>query len=180
MKLSQRAGRLTVIGAATVLVGAAALATTAASAAPARPATPSCISSNMRVWTASPGDGTAGAVYYELEISNIGGHACTLFGYPGVSAVTGNGIQVGLPASHSGAKSLVTLPAGGTAHVVLKISDPGAVCSHPVSGNQLKVYAPNQFGAETTPFQVQVCPHNVTMHVDAVHAQAGIPDYSNQ
>jgi hypothetical protein len=164
--------------AATLLVGTATLAATAASAAPAHPATPQCTSSHTTVWTGFPGNGTAGSSFYELEISNIGKSACTFFGYPGVSAVNGN-TQVGLPASHSGQKSLVTVPAGGTAHVLLQVTDPGAVCVHPVTGHELKVYAPGEFAAETTPFTVSVCPHNVTLHVDAVHANAGIPNFSN-
>ncbi len=186
MKFSQlmTKGRLTLsVGAAAValVAGSATLAATAASAAPASPAapaTPHCLSSNMTVWTGSPGDGTAGSFYYQLEISNTGRHACTLYGYPGVSAINSKG-QVGLPASHSGPKSVVTIPAGGTAHVVLRVIDPGAVCSHPVTANELKVYAPGQYKAETTPFAVSVCPHNVTLHVDAVHQNAGIPGYSN-
>ena len=165
--------------AATLLAGTATLAVAAAaSAAPSSPATPQCVSSHMTVWSGFPGNGTAGSIYYEIEISNIGKHACTLFGYPGVSAVNGN-TQVGLPASHSGSKSVVTIPAGGTSHFVLRVIDPGAVCTHPVNGNGLKVFAPGQFKAETTPFSVSVCPHNVTLHVDAVHANAGIPNFSN-
>jgi len=132
----------------------------------------------MRVWTGEPGDAAAGHTFWQLEISNIGHHACTLFGYPGVSLVNNSGHQVGLPASHSGPRALVTLAAGGTAHVVLSIADPFIVCAHPVHGSMLKVFAPNQFHAEITPFSVSVCPHKVTMHVDAVHPGAGIPGFS--
>ena len=181
MKLTRRAGIAGIaLSAAAILGTTAALATTAASAAPSRPAVAPCHSGAMRVWTGSPGDGFAGGITWQLEISNIGHHACTLFGYPGVSAVNGNGHQVGLPASHSGHESSVTIPAGGTSHVVLTVEDPGAACpnSHPVRGAQLRVFAPNQFGAERTPFQVLVCPHRVSMHVDAVHGGAGIPGFS--
>jgi hypothetical protein len=185
MKLTPRATRCLAFGAGAaatlILAGSAALAATTASAAPASPAAPAaaCVSSHLTVWTAEPGDGTAGSTYWQLELSNVGRHACSLYGYPGVSAINGSNSQVGLPASHSGAKSVVTIPAGGTAHVVLRVTDPGAVCSHPVTGHELKVFAPGEFKAETTPFTVSVCPHNVTMHVDAVHAGAGIPNYSN-
>lgn len=181
MKLTRRAGLVGVsIGAAAILAATAALATTAASAAPSHPAVPACHSASMRVWTGSPGDGFAGGIAYELEISNIGHHACTLFGYPGVSALNGGGHQVGLAASHGGFRPLVTIPARGTAHVVLTVEDPGAVCpaSHPVHGSALRVFAPGQFNAETTRFSVEVCPHRVSMRVDAVHAGAGIPGFS--
>jgi hypothetical protein len=183
MKLTQRARRHLTIGAGAaavaILAGTGALAATAASAAPAAPAIPTCTSSGTTVWTGEPGNGTAGSVYFELEISNVSHHACTLFGYPGVSAANGNGKQVGVPATHSGAKSLVTIPAGGTSHVVLRVIDPGAVCVHPVHADFLKVYAPGQFNFETTPFSLSVCPHKSTLHVDAVHANAGIPNFSN-
>lgn len=181
MKLTRRAGFLGLsLSAAAILATTAALASTAASAAPSRPATPSCNSANMRVWTGQPGDGFAGGIVWQLEISNIGHHACTLFGYPGVSVLNANGHQVGLAASHSGHKSTVTIPAGGTSHVELTVEDPGAACpaSHPVHGSQLRVFAPGQFHAETTPFSVAICPHRVSMRVDAVHAGAGVPGFS--
>jgi hypothetical protein len=178
MKLTQHASLVGVsIGAAAILATTAALATTA-SAAPSSPAVPRCTSANMTVWTGQPGDDAAGSSFWQLQISNVGHHACTLFGYPGVSVVNNSGHQVGLPAGHSGSKSLVTLPAGGTAHVVLRVTDPTIVCAHPVDGSLLRVFAPGQFHAKTTPFSVSVCPHRVTLHVDAVHAGAGIPDFS--
>jgi hypothetical protein len=181
MKLSRRARLVGVgIGAAAILSTTAALATTAASAAPSHPAVPMCGSAHMRVWTGFPGDGFAGGIVYQLEISNTGHHACTLFGYPGVSELNGSGHEVGLPASHSGGRFLITVPAGGTSHVELTVSDPGAECpgSHAVRGSLLRVFAPNQFHFELTPFSVSVCPHRVSMHVDAVHSNAGIPGYT--
>jgi len=44
------------------------------------------------------GDGAAGSVYYTLQFTNLSGHACTLRGYPGVSAVSLSGHQLGAPA----------------------------------------------------------------------------------
>jgi len=180
MKFTRRAGLAgATLGAAAILATTAALATTTASAAPATSAIPQCISGNMRVWTGSPGDGFAGGVVWQIEISNIGHHTCRLFGYPGVSAVNNSGHQVGLPADHNGARVLVTIPAGGTAHVVLTATDPSNVCgSHQVHGSSLRVFAPGQFHSEITPFSVSVCAHSVTLHVDAVHAGAGVPGFS--
>jgi hypothetical protein len=86
--------------------------------------------------------------------------------------------MIGIPATHSGPRLLVTIPVGGTAHVILAVTEAGAVCAHPVSGTELKVYAPGQFGFHLTPFLVTVCPHTATMRVDAVHPNAGIPFYS--
>jgi hypothetical protein len=191
MKLSTRVGRRFAFGigvAATAILGTtAAVAATAASAAPAStaalvaPASTAigrCVSPNTIVWSGSPTGAAAGHFYVEVEISNIGRHACTYMGYPGVSELNNNGQQVGLPASHNGPVPFVTVAAGGTAHFLLTITDPGIVCAHPVTGSRLRVFAPNQFNAETTPLTVAVCPHTVTLHVDAVHANAGIPNYS--
>jgi hypothetical protein len=181
MKLTKRARLFGVgIGAATIVATTAGLAATTASAAPSSPALHRCFANAMRVWTGSPGDGFAGGTAWQLQISNIGRHACTLFGYPGVSAVNGAGHQVGLPASRrSSSEPLVTLSPGGTTHVVLIVHDAGIVCpGQAVGGVQLRVFAPNQFNAEVTPFSVEVCKHKVNMDVDAVHPGAGIPGFS--
>lgn len=178
MKLTRRAGLVGIALSAAAILAATATLATGAAAAPSSPAVPSCTSNHMTVWTGSPGDGAAGHIFFQLQISNVGHHACTLFGYPGVSVLNSGGHQVGLPASHSGPKFLVTIPAGGTAHVLLTVTDPFIVCAHPVHGSELRVFAPNQFNAERTPFSVLVCPHTVTLHVDAVHPGAGIPGFS--
>jgi hypothetical protein len=181
MKFTKRAGLAGVsLSAVAVLATTAALATSAASAAPSHAAIGACHSPSMEVWTGEPGDGFAGGVAWEVEISNIGHHACTLFGYPGVSELNGNGHQVGLPASHSGPKFLVTIPVAGTAHFLLTVHDPAIACpaSTPVHGVELRVFAPGQFNAERTPFSLALCPHRVNMEVDAVHAGTGIPGFS--
>src|SRR5215472_13790862 len=98
------------VAAAAILLPTAALAASSGPAAPAAKAaagartatTPFCKASQTEVWYAVPGDGTAGSIYYEFEISNISHRTCQLFGYPGVSALNAHGHQVGLPASHSG------------------------------------------------------------------------------
>ncbi len=137
-----------------------------------------CLAQATTVWMPSEGNGTAGHTYWVIEFSNIGKTTCTLYGYPGVSAVNGSGHLVGIPATHSGAKQLVTIRPGGTAHVLLAVTDPGAVCAHPVSASQLRIYAPGQFVSHLVPFSLQVCPRRSTMHVDAVHPNTGIPFYS--
>jgi hypothetical protein len=197
MKLTAIRGRHLVAGislaCAAALLPIAALAASGSSGGPARttalshaaqlarqasPAAPACRYAGTTVWTGSPGNGTAGTTFWDIEFSNTGHATCTLFGYPGVSAANGAGHLVGIPARHSGARLLVTIPVGGTAHVVLGVTDPGAVCAHPVHASMLKVYAPGQFGFHLTPFPVDVCPHTSTMRVDAVHPNAGIPGYS--
>lgn len=177
MKFTRRAARLTVgLGAAAMLSATGAIAATGALAAPA--ITASCTPNHLTVWTGAQGDAAAGHAFFQVQISNVGHSTCTLFGYPGVSLLNGSGHQVGLPASHSGSKSTVTIVPGGTSHFVLTVTDPGIVCAHPVKGSILKVFAPGAFHANETEFSTSVCPHNVTLHVDAVHAGAGIPGFS--
>jgi hypothetical protein len=180
MKFTRRAGLVGVsVSAIAVIATGAALTTGIASAAPAAPAVPKCHSGQMRVWTGSPGDGFAGGIAWQLEISNIGHQACRLFGYPGVSELNGSEHQVGLPASHAGHAATVVIQPGGTSHVLLTIHDAEIICpGHAIHGTLLRVFAPNQFNSELTPFSTDVCPHAVNMNVDAVHAGAGIPGFS--
>jgi len=86
------------VTAAMILAPAAALAAPGQHTAPAAASAPGCATSDLMVWLGIPGDGTAGSTYYELELSNISHHTCTLFGFPGVSAVNRSGAQLGSPA----------------------------------------------------------------------------------
>jgi hypothetical protein len=191
MRLFTSSGRRLAVGlgiaCAAALLPAAALAGSGspghpvagrAAVAKAAGATTRCLAPATTVWTGEPGNGTAGTTYYVLEFSNTGHRACTLYGYPGVSASDGSGNTIGVPATHGGPRLLVTIPAGGTAHVILGVVDWGAVCGHPLSADYLKVYAPGQFSYHLTPLSVQVCPDASTLRVDAVHPNAGIPGYS--
>ncbi|MFI5068895.1 MAG: DUF4232 domain-containing protein, partial [Streptosporangiales bacterium] len=97
--------------------------------------------------------GTAGSTYQVIQLKNLDNVSCTLYGYPGVSFVTGLPVtQVGLPATEdpSTPRRLVTLPPGGYASAVLRISHaasyPAAHC-HPVAARYLQIYPPNQANA---------------------------------
>lgn len=182
MKLTSPAGRRLAAGlglaCAAVLLPTAALASSAGPAAPAHPAVAACHHAATEVWNAAEGDGAAGTIRYEIEISNVGHSACTLFGYPGVSELNIHGAEVGPPATHGGTKFLVTLRPGGTAHFVLAVIDAGAVCGHPVNGSTLRVFPPGQFSSQLLLFPNQMCKHRPTMFVDAVHPGTGIPFFS--
>lgn len=169
---------------AAILLPTAALASSAHSGAAAHPAVGAsvprgCTSNHTRVWYGEPGDGALGHIYYQLEFSNVGRSACSLYGYPGVSAVDIHGNQVGKPATHSGGRLLVILRPGATAHVVLAVTQAGAVCSHPVNASELRVFAPGQFHAEYVPLATQGCRGKSVLHVDSVHRRAGVPGYSH-
>ena len=181
MKLTMRTSRRLAAGVAlacaAIALPAAALAATGTPSRPAIAAVPGCGAASTQVWLGLPGDGTAGAVFYQLEISNVGHRTCSLFGYPGVSAVSG-GRQVGLPASHSGVRHTVILRPGATSHVILAVGDAGAFCAHPVPAAQLRVFPPNQTHSQLVELRVQVCPHRVTMHVLPVRPGTGIPHFT--
>jgi Protein of unknown function (DUF4232) len=187
MNITTRLGRRLAVGfglaGAAILLPTAALASSAHSAAAAHQtvravAPAACTSNHTRVWLGVPGDGSAGHVTYQLELSNIGHTACSLFGYPGVSALNMSRHEVGKPATHSGGRLLVTLSPGATAHVVLVVTDAGAVCSHPLNASMLRVFAPGQTHAEFVPLTTQACKGKSLLRVDSVHPRAGIPGFS--
>jgi hypothetical protein len=139
-----------------------------------------CSTSHLEVWLGDgSGGGTAGRTYYPLEFSNVGHSACALYGYPGVSAWALNGVQVGLPATHSGAShSLVTLAPGATAHALLAVVDWGAVCATGVNALGLKVFPPGQKAAQTFSFPLEGCAGKSTLVTGPVRAGVGIPGYT--
>jgi hypothetical protein len=113
------------------------------------PGTPACATSALQVKLGSS-NGYAGGVYVIINFTNTSGSTCTLFGYPGVSLVTGPPYkQIGLAAKRStgSPKKLVTLAAGATANAQLQIVDalnfPSASCG-PAKATALKIYPPNQ------------------------------------
>jgi hypothetical protein len=170
-----RAGRLALTAAALICTAAVAGCASSGSSQPAAPAaspsapaatsssntpavvapsssaagTPACATSALQVKLGSS-DGYAGGVYVVIDFTNSSGSSCTLFGYPGVSLVTGPPYkQIGLAAKRSTStpKKLVTLAAGATASAQLQIVDalnfPSATCG-PAKATALKIYPPNQ------------------------------------
>ena len=99
---------------------------------------------------------------YELELSNVSARACTLYGYPGVSALAAGGTQLGKAAGRSAAdpERVVTLAPGATAHVLLTVADtavyPSSAC-RAKTALSLKVYPPNDSGARHAFFSLPVC-----------------------
>jgi hypothetical protein len=200
MNLTSRTARR--VSAVAGAIGAAIAIPTVALAAPGHPAhssaagaadsisahaaLPKCTTANLRVWAGVPGDGSAGAVGYQLELSNISRHDCTLLGFPGVSATGAGGGQLGSAASRVGSHRVtqVVLGPGGTAHVELGVTDVSVFSSgacHPVSASGLKVFPPNDFTAARFAFSFRACARRgpVYLHVSAVIPGTGIPGFSN-
>jgi len=161
-RISRRLGTCIAVAGAAILVPAVALAASAASATPAHPAAAArCMhpSQSFRngafVWLAQPGSTSAGHATYQLEITNLTRHACTLSGAPRVAAVR-NGHLVGAPVA--GPESQITLRPGATAHLPLDVADSGAVCGHPVMASVV-VYLPGQTIAQPAWMTTNVCRH---------------------
>ena len=124
--------------------------------------------------------GYAGGVYVVIDFTNTSGGTCTLYGYPGVSLVSGPPYtQIGLAAKRSTStpKKLVTLTPGATAHALLQIVDalnyPPASCG-PTKATALKIYPPNQTVPVHLPNTSNGCAKPVQiMYVGAVRPGAG-------
>jgi Protein of unknown function (DUF4232) len=120
-------------------------------------------------------DGYAGGVYQTIDFTNTSGSTCTMFGYPGVSLVTGPPYkQLGVPAKRTTTPpaKVVTLAPGATANAVVQIVDalnfPSPSCE-PAKAAALKVYPPNQFTAVYLPDTSYGCGNPVqTMYVAPV------------
>jgi hypothetical protein len=174
---------------AAVLVPTAAVAAPGGPADAARPAAavaPRCATGALTVWLGFPGDGAAGSTFYQLELSNTAGPTCTLYGFPGVSAIGRNGGQLGRAASrdHADRIRLVTLRRGATAHVLLRIVDvanfPAASCD-PGTAVGLRVYPPNDRRSVEVPFSFRACRKGgpVFLDVRTTVSGAGIPGFSH-
>jgi hypothetical protein len=110
---------------------------------------PACATGSLQV-KQGVAQGYAGGVYEVIDFTNTSGSTCTLYGYPGVSLVSGPPyMQIGLAAKRSTTtpKTLVTLAPGATANALLQIVDalnyPAASCG-PAKATALKIYPPNQ------------------------------------
>ena len=123
---------------------------------------PRCATSGLDIWLLTNGNGTAGSIYYDLELTNLSGHACTVDGYPGVSAVDLAGHQLGGAASRDPAVTprVVRLANGASAISVVRIVDTGALppssCDG-VTAAGLRVYPPNQTTSKVAPFPFPAC-----------------------
>jgi Protein of unknown function (DUF4232) len=107
----------------------------------------SCATSALKV-SLGPANGTAGTTFYALKFVNQGKTSCTLRGYPGVSAVTSSGKQIGKPASRIQSNfRTVTLAPGKQQSSSVGIVDTGnlsAASCKPVTAAGLRIIPPNQ------------------------------------
>jgi len=190
VNLTPRFSRRTVLAlsaaAAAVLLPTVALASSDGSQTASAPATGRCVESDLTDWIGVPGDATAGSNYYELEISDTSTATCTLYGFPGVSALGPGGVHLGSAAGRNSGyatEKTITLHQGETAHVVLQITDvanfPPSSC-RAKTADALQVYAPGAYRAKKIPFSFKACSKSgpVYLHVSTSIAGTGIPGYS--
>ena len=152
---------------------------TSSPASPAVVSAPACPNGSLKV-TQGLGQGYAGGVYEVIDFTNTSGSECTLYGYPGVSLVSGPPyVQIGLAAKRTTTSpvKVITLAPGDTANALLQIVDalnfPTATCS-PAAATDLQVYPPNQTVAVYLPNQSEACAEPVqTTFIGAVQAGSG-------
>jgi hypothetical protein len=138
-----------------------------------------CPNGSLKV-TQGLGQGYAGGTYEVIDFTNTSGSTCTLYGYPGVSLVSGPPyVQIGLAAKRSTttAATLITLAPGDVANATLQIVDalnfPTATCS-PAAATDLQVYPPGQTAAVYLPNQSEACAEPVqTTFIGPVQAGSG-------
>ena len=136
--------------------------------APAPPAKPGsvgpagCLTSALRA-TLGAAQGTAGSAYQVIVLANISGKTCALYGYPGVSFVSGvGGSQIGKDAARdrTTAPKVVTLAPGQNGSFALRVVDtaalPAASCD-PVTAKWLKIYPPENTTALYVGYTAHAC-----------------------
>jgi hypothetical protein len=135
----------------------------AQAATPQAQAAPPCRSTQLVTFITSS-EGAAGTNYVQLTFANLGS-ACSLRGFPGVSAVALDGRSLGAASRVTGVAKVrtVTLAAErpgsfSEAQATLGIVDTGALpnCA-PVNAVALKVYAPNTTVAKMVPLPFPAC-----------------------
>jgi hypothetical protein len=121
-----------------------------------------CLSSQLRVHLGR-GGAAAGTTVVALVFVNRSARACSLHGYPGVSAVAGDdGHQVGSAASRNPGNRVATvvLRPGGVASALYgqgnPLNYPKARCQ-PVHVRGLRIYPPNERAALFLPYPHVAC-----------------------
>jgi hypothetical protein len=140
---------------------------------------PACATSSLKV-TQGLGQGYAGGVYENIVFTNTSSASCTLYGYPGVSLVSGSPYtQIGLAAKRdtTAPVKLITLAPGAAANALLQIVDalnfPTATCG-PAKATAIRVYPPNQTAPVFLPSTSEGCAQPVqTLFISAVAAGNG-------
>lgn len=162
---------------ALALAGTALAAGTAAAAGSQSHATahwdPACPSGSIVNWLNTSGSGAAGSIYYQIEFTNVSAHACSLYGYPGVSAVNASGHQIGVPAGRiTGTEHVVNLAPNASARASWQVTETGdyspSACQAQTARG-LRVYAPGSTASDVIPFPYTTCSTSIaSLHIAPV------------
>jgi hypothetical protein len=141
----------------------ASLATSSAATASSTPAGPAACATSQLGAGLGQGNGAAGSTIVPVQFTNTSGTACSLYGYPGVSFVTGEGgSQIGASAGEDSAtpRTVVTLAPGARAHALLQVvvaqNFPAGKCKL-VTAHWLKVFPPGQTAALYVKYTSATC-----------------------
>jgi hypothetical protein len=120
-----------------------------------------CTSGQLSV-SVGQSSGAAGSLIVPLVFQNTSSTTCSLQGYPGVSIVGANGVQLGAAAARTSQPTpLVSLPAGQTTTAIFRQANPGILNCTPVTATGFRVYPPNQTAAIFAPDSgLTTCPGN--------------------
>lgn len=99
-----------------------------------------------------------GSQFFSLNSTNLSGHACTLRGFPGASAVTLKREQLGRGASRVSGTTVatVTLKNGQSATAKLRIVGAENLCGATTAAG-FRVYPPNQSASLLIPQPISAC-----------------------
>lgn len=161
------------VAASQIASASAAVSAQASIAAPASrsattqpPVSTRCATGQLRV-SVTPGDHAAGHQSLLIVFTNISARSCTMYGYPGVSFVTGSsGKQINDPARRTGGPpSMVKLAPSGKATAALLMVNIGNYATEsckPVQAAGLRIYPPDETAALFAASIQQVCSVNGT------------------
>ena len=121
----------------------------------------------------APGGAYTGHTTHLLSLTNTSSTACSLFGYPGVSAASAPaGVQIGAAATRNPVVTpqLVIVRPGGSAWALLTVADPGlwppAYCG-PTTAGAVRVYPPGAYDPLARWWLLPTCVHD-RAHVLAI------------
>lgn len=110
--------------------------------------------------------GALGSIHMPIHFTNVSKKACTLFGFPGVSAWK-NDRQVGVPADRdfSMQSTLVTVEPQQTISAGLRITNannywPKSRCQT-TEATEIRVFPPNSSRATLVPYRFDACTNNL-------------------
>ena len=133
-----------------------------------------------------PGAYPGHETYYTLEFTNVSNRACSLYGYPEVSAyrdspVAGGRIGGAAIRDTSIRPKPVMLEPGATAHSVLRVTAaPRPAGCAEVTAEELRITLPRQARPSLVPAHIPVCSQrgHASLSVQAIQARPGIPGHS--